>query len=209
MSVNNNDPQAIDSEEQEVNLLAILQIDGLEMFAWTVLYGFLGASLYVAVSLVPMPYTMVSLFKFGLLPSISILAVTGAIRGPLAGFLSGYLGVVIYDWISYGLIVTLTLPAMAFGVTGFVVGLASYSFDNGRSLAKLSVLSMIGFVFTTLLVVVIGLIVEGYATMAAIGFVMLPMLTLGLPSAFLLTPVLAAAWYLGISKIIPSAILGD
>jgi hypothetical protein len=66
---------------------------------------------------------------------------------------------------------------------------------------------VIGFVFTTLLVVVIGLIVEGYATMAAIGFVMLPMLTLGLPSAFLLTPVLAAVWHASISKIMPSAIL--
>ncbi|TFG13494.1 hypothetical protein EU537_06410 [Candidatus Thorarchaeota archaeon] len=206
MKENTNDSQRIESEESDIDLFATLQIDGMEMFAWTIVYGFLGAVLYMLVSLIPMPYTMVSLFKFGLLPSISIVAITGAIRGPLAGFLSGYIGVLIYDWISYGLVVTLTLPAMAFGVTGFVVGMASYRFDTGRSLAKLSVLSMIGFVFTTLLVVVIGLIVEGYATMAAIGFVMLPMLTLGLPSAFLLPPILAAGWQVITSKIIPSAI---
>ena len=200
------------TESEEISKKSILdkfQINGVMMLIWTIIYSLIGAGLVVLLSwpVIPKPYLMVDLFKFGLLPIISIIAVAGAIRGPIAGFLTGFLGVVISDLLFYGAIVTMTLPAMAYGVLGFIVGLASYDFTNGRSLGKLSVLSAIGMVFTTLLIVVFGLMVEVYATMAAIGFVMLPLMTLGLPTAILLTPVLARLWHFFIAKIMPSALV--
>jgi hypothetical protein len=83
---------------------------------------------------------------------------------------------------------------VAYGVLGFIVGLAFYDFSNGRSLGKLSILATTGLVFTGLLLVVIGMFVEGTAVLAGIGFILLPLLTTGMPSVILITPVLARIW---------------
>jgi uncharacterized membrane protein len=160
----------------------------------TILFGLVGAGVFVLVHAIPMPYTMVSLFKFGLAPSLAIIALIGAIRGPLAGILTGYLGIVVYDLLVFNTVVILTLPALTYGVLGLIVGLASYDFTSGRSLSKLSTLSAIGLVFTALLLVVIGMFVEQNSVLAALGFIMLPLLTTGLPSVILITPILARLW---------------
>ena len=154
-----------------------------------------------------MPFVMVSILKFGLLPAVVIIALTGAIRGPLAGFLAGYLGEVLYGLLVYNVVVTMTLPGIAYGVLGLIVGLSSYDFTNGRSLLKLSILSIVGFTFTVLLGVVVGITVEGYSIMAALAFSMLPLLTMGLLTLFFLTPVVARighAFYVWLSAIEPN-----
>ncbi|MFW9788033.1 MAG: hypothetical protein ACFFE2_13420 [Candidatus Thorarchaeota archaeon] len=160
----------------------------------TVIFGLGGAGIFALVNSINMPFKMFTLIKLGLVPSLAIIAVVGGIRGPLAGFLAGYLGMITYDLLLYNTVVILTLPAMAYGVLGFVVGLASYDFSKGRSLGKLSILSAIGLVFTALLLVVIGLFVEQTSALAGIGFILLPLLTTGLPSVILITPILARVW---------------
>ncbi len=160
----------------------------------TIILGLAGAGIFVLINSIPMPYTMVSLFKFGLSPALAIIAVVGGIRGPIAGFLTGYIGMITYDLWLYNTVVILTLPAFAYGVLGLVTGMASYNFSNGRSLGKLSILSAIGLVFTALLLVTIGLLVEHTSVLAGLGFVLLPLLTTGLPSVILMTPVLARIW---------------
>ena len=160
----------------------------------TVIFGFVGATVFVLVNAVPMPFRMVSLLKFGFVPALAIIAVVGGIRGPLAGLITGYLGVITYDLLIHNVIVLLTLPALAYGVLGLVVGMTSYDFSRGRSLGKLSLLAAIGLVFTALLLVVFGLFVGQISALAEIGFVMLPLLTTGLPSVILLTPILARFW---------------
>ncbi|MFW9974517.1 MAG: ECF transporter S component [Candidatus Thorarchaeota archaeon] len=167
----------------------------------TIITGLVGAAIFALVHAIPMPYTMISLLKFGISPALAIIALIGGVRGPLAGFLAGYFGIVIYDLISFNTVVILTLPAMAYGVLGLVVGLASYDFSNGRSLGKLSILSAIGLVFTAILLVVIGLFIGNSSVLAELGLVMLPLLTMGLPSVTLLTPILARVW-LVISQIV-------
>lgn len=204
--------ETLTESEEKIDKATILdkfQINGAMMFIWTIIYALIGTGLVVLLSwpVVPKPFLMVDLFKFGLLPIVAIIAVVGAIRGPIAGFLSGFLGIVLSDFFFFGTVVTMTLPAMAYGVLGFIVGLSSYDFTNGRSLGKLSVLSAIGWVFTVLLITVIQLMIEVVATMASIGFAMLPLITLGLPTAILLTPILARLWHLFMSKIMPSALV--
>ncbi|MHA2003230.1 MAG: hypothetical protein ACW960_03900 [Candidatus Thorarchaeota archaeon] len=170
---------------------------------WTFIYSLVGIGLFVLFSMVPMPYTMVSLFKFGIAPALAVIGVVAAIRGPLAGFLTGYLGVVFYDLAIRGAVVTMTLPAVGYGLLGLVAGLATYDLTNGRSLIKLSILSTVGFVFTVLVVIAVGLTIESYATLVALGFVMLPLITVGLPSVLLLTPVFARIWHALMTTLVP------
>ncbi len=92
------------------------------------------------------------------------------------------------------------LVALAYGILGFVAGIPSYEFDNGRSLLKLSAVSIVGLLFATLVRVLVGLLVENYATLVAIAYVLLPMLTMGIPSVFLLTPVLARVWHILVNR---------
>ncbi|MHA2425735.1 MAG: hypothetical protein ACXAEF_13170 [Candidatus Thorarchaeota archaeon] len=160
----------------------------------TIIIGLVGAGVFALINAIPMPFTMVSLVKFGLVPALAIIGFVGGMRGPIAGFLTGYFGVISYDLMVYNVVVTLTLPAFAYGVLGLIVGLATYDFSNGRSLGKLSILSTVGLVFAALLLVVFGLFVEQTSALAGIGFVMLPLLTTGLPSVILITPILARLW---------------
>ena len=182
-------------DEQRTTLSETLRIQHWTIALITIVFGLVGAGVFVAVNAIPMPYTMVSLFRFGLSPALAIIALIGAIRGPLAGFLTGYLGVITYDLFFFNTVVTLTLPALSYGVLGLIVGIASYDFSKGRSLGKLSILSVVGLGFTALLLVVFGLFVEQTAVLAGIGFVMLPLLTTGLPSVILITPILARLWH--------------
>ena len=196
-------------EEESITKARVLEkfhIQSTEMLLWTLLYSLLGVTIYVAISGITMPYIVVDLFTFGLAPALAIIALAGAIRGPLAGFLTGYLGTLLSGILYHGAVVTMTLPSVAFGVLGFIVGLVTYDLANGRSLIKLSILSAIGFIFTVLLLVVIGLVVEEYATLVALGFVLLPELTLGLPSVLLLTPVLGRLWHMFMLRFKPEAL---
>ncbi|MHA1961755.1 MAG: hypothetical protein ACW99U_16150 [Candidatus Thorarchaeota archaeon] len=189
------DEETISEEAVKQSKLEKLQIENREAFLKTLLVVFIGTMLFVVLKSIPMPYLAVGLFKFGLVPALPIISAIAAIRGPLAGLLTGYVGSILANLLLSGGIVAFTLYSLAYGVMGFIVGLARYDFSSGRSLAKLSVLSMTGIVFTVLLIAVVGLFVEGVATLVVIGFQLLPLLTMGLPNVFLLTPLFAWLWY--------------
>ena len=183
-------------DEQGLSIIEKLQVQHWTIALITIIFGLVGGAIFTVVNAIQMPFTMISLFKFSLSPALAIIAVIGAIRGPLAGFLTGYIGVVTYDLLFFNTVVTFTLPALSYGVLGLIVGIASYDLSNGRSLAKLSILSAVGLIFTALLLVVVGLFVAQTAVLAGIGFVLLPILTIGLPSVILITPILARLWVL-------------
>jgi hypothetical protein len=187
-------------------VLERLQIQEPKVLLGTLLTALLGTAIYVVLKWISWPYIMVDLFTLGLLPALSVIALVGAIRGPIAGLLTGYLGELLSGILLSGTIAIMTLPALAYGFMGFVVGLASYELDNGRSLIKLSVMSIVGMTFTLLLVTVIGLTIEGAATMAVRGFVMLPLLTQGLLTVAFLTPVLARVWYAFMAQFFPATL---
>jgi len=167
----------------------------------TLLHSVVWAFLFVLVSLVPMPYTMVSLIKLGLGPALAIIALAGAVRGPVAGFLSGYLGTVMYDLLVSGNVLYWTLPAVACGVSGLVVGLFTYDLSKGRSLAKLSVVALVGFLFSILLTAIIDLTIARFAVMLVVGLLLLPGLGVGIPSVILITPILARLWHSAVSLV--------
>jgi len=196
--------ESLTESETKKSLRERLYMQDGRNFGMTLVYAIIGAGLFMLVSTIPMPFIMYGLFKFGLLPALAIIGTVAAFRGPLAGFLTGYLGVVLYDLVIRGTIVSMTLPALGYGFLGLVTGAATYDLTSGRSLIKLSVLSAIGFVFTVLIAVAVGLTVESLATMVVLGFLMLPLITMGLPSVILLTPVFARIWHAILSKTYPS-----
>jgi hypothetical protein len=193
-----------DDEISKKTILEKFQMVNPKMILWTLIYAIIGTILYVGVALIPMPYLAEELMLFGLLPALVIIALVGAIRGPIAGFLVGYLGEVIYGLLAYNVIVSLTIPAMAYGVLGFVVGLKTYDFTDGSSLLRLSILSMIGYVFTILLVVVNGIVIEVYSLDAGLLYIMLPMITMGIPTLLFVTPVVARIWHEVKNKVAPT-----
>ena len=184
-----------------------LYVQSGPLLAWTIIYSILGAVIFALASLIPMPFVMAWLFRFGIVPATAVIAVAGAIRGPVAGFLTGYLGTLIYDMISAGVVVTMTVPAAAWGILGLIVGLTRYDFTKGRSLAKLSVMSVVAYVVALVILLLIGLRVEIYPTLAAMVFFLIPMLTAGIPSVFLLSPIYARAWYVFTAKARPSQLV--
>lgn len=157
--------------------------------------SFLGAVLYLFLEMIPWPYLAVDLFPLGFIPALAVVATVGAMKGSLAGFLTGYLGTAMSDLILNGEIAVFTLYGVAIGVLGLIAGLPSYDLAEGRSLAKLSFVSLIGLVFTALLTAVFGLFVERIASIAAIGFQLLPTLTKGIPTVILLPPLFARIWH--------------
>ncbi|MGD9381540.1 MAG: hypothetical protein PVI03_03770 [Candidatus Thorarchaeota archaeon] len=159
-----------------------------------ILVSIFGAFVFMVLDVVEWPYMSIGLFKLGFAPALALVASVGAIRGPLTGFFTGYLGKLLSDIVLSGSIVALTLYGFAIGVLGLIVGIATYDLKKGRSLIKLSIMSAIGLVFTALLTVVFGLFVEGVASIVSIGFQLLPMLTVGLPTVVLLTPLFARIW---------------
>ncbi|MBD3158980.1 MAG: hypothetical protein GF309_09350 [Candidatus Lokiarchaeota archaeon] len=198
-----------DSEESNDDIQMSQIVDRLNVSsgkeaAVTLAAAAIAVVLYVILTAIPWPYTMVSLFKLGILPSLAVISTIGAIRGPVAGFLTGYLGEILAGLLLHGTILLGTATAAAFGVCGLVVGILSYDFSRGRSLGKLSFMSAFGFVLTTLLVTALSLFVEVTAPMAAIGFLLLPYLTVGLPTMILFTPVYARVWHIFMRRFLPS-----
>jgi len=186
------------------SLLHKFQIENLKMILLTLIYSFIGIGIFLLIALIPMPYTVFSVFTFGLAPTTAIITLLGAIRGPIAGFLTGYLGTLFKDLLFYSTIVQMTLPNLAYGIMGVIVGLSTYELSNGRSLIKLSILSVIGFILTVVIVGISGIIFEEISTLVETAFVVLPLLTVGIPSVILLTPLFARLWHLIISKVSPS-----
>jgi len=190
-------------EVSKTTILEKFQMNTSDAIVWTLIYTLVGIVLFILVSQIPMPYLMVDLFPFGFLPALAIIPTIGAIRGPIAGFLTGYLGTVLFDFLIYGAVVTITIPAIGYGLLGLIAGLATYDLSNGKSLFKLTILSVVGFVFTLLIIVAAGLVVESYATLVALGFVMLPLVTSGLPTVLLLTPVYGRIYHLLMYTVVP------
>lgn len=184
------------------------QIENLEMALKTVLFSLIGVLIYLVIAVIPMPYKMVSVFKFGLAPAFAVIAVAGAIRGPMAGFIVGYLGTLIHDFVIYSTIVSFTLPCLAYGLMGFIVGMAKYKIPEERTLVKMSGMSVLGAFLAVLLVGIIAITVEGIELLVGIGFIMLPLFTVVIPSVLLITPLLAWLWHFSIYNVLPKAFVG-
>ena len=185
------------------NLLKKFQIQSLKEFLISVLYSLIAIVCYLLLSLLPKPYTMIGLLKFGIIPALAIIPTLGAIRGPLAGFITGYLGSLLADLIFYQTVLAFTIAYLPFGILGFLVGLARYQLKNGKSLAKLAILSTLAFLLSVILLAVIALTIQQISLLVVLGYVILPLLTMGIPSVFLLTALYCRLWHFILNNAYP------
>ena len=185
------------------NLLQKFHIQSLKDVLITVLYSLIAIVCYLLLSLLPQPYTMVGLLKFGIIPALALIPMLGAIRGPLAGFATGYFGPFFVDLILNQTIIASTIPYFIYGILGFLVGLAQYQLNDGKSLAKLAILSTLAFLLSVILLAVIALTIQQISLLVVLGYVILPLLTMGIPSVFLLTPLYCRLWHFILNNAYP------
>ena len=177
-------------------LLEKLQIQSSKALLITLLYSGIAIVIFLLMSLVPQPFIMFGLFKFGLILPLALIPTIAAIRGPLAGFIVGYLGTFLFDFLVFRVILLVTIPYLPYGLLGFLIGLANYQINNGKSLAKLAIISTLVFLLSVLLLTIIGLTMQGISILVFLGFVLLPLLGMGIPSIFLLTPLYSRLWHI-------------
>ena len=177
-------------------LLEKLQIQSSKALLITLLYSSIAIVIFLLMSLIPQPFIMNGLFKFGLILPLALIPTIAAIRGPLAGFITGYIGTFLFDLVVYRVILLVTIPYLPYGLLGFLVGLANYKINNGRSLAKLAIISTLVFLLSVLLLTIIGLTMQGISVLVLLGFVVIPLLGMGIPSVLLLTPIYSRLWHI-------------
>ena len=177
-------------------LLEKLQIQSSKALLITLLYSGIAIVIFLLMSLIPQPFIMNGLFKFGLILPLALIPTIAAIRGPLAGFITGYIGTFLFDFLVFRVILLVTIPYLPYGLLGFLIGLANYEINNGKSLAKLAIISTLVFLLSVLLLTIIGLTMQGISILVFLGFVVLPLLSMGIPSIFLLTPLYSRLWHI-------------
>jgi len=157
--------------------------------------SFLWASAYTLFSFHPRIEIPVSFLVFGVVPAWPVVTTAGAYGRPVVGFLTGFLGTIAFDFLTTGTVLIHALPALAYGAMGLVTGLARYDPTSGRSLVKLSIVSVLGMILTALSIVAIESISVIYVTMTDAIFTLLPLLTIGIPTVFILTPIYTGVWH--------------
>jgi hypothetical protein len=157
--------------------------------------SFLWASAYILFSFHPRIEIPVSIFVFGVVPAWPVITTAGAYGRSSVGFLTGFLGTIAFDFLTTRTVLTYALPAVAYGAMGLVAGLARYDTTNGRSLVKLSIVSTIGMILTSLSIVAIEWAIVVYPTITDVVSTLLPLLTIGIPTVFILTPIYAGVWH--------------
>jgi len=182
------------------------QTQSLKALLITLLYSIIAIVIFILMSLIPRPYIMIGLFKFGFMLPLALIPTLAAIRGPLAGFITGYIGTLLFDLMIYRVILFMTIPYLPYGLLGLLIGLANYKISNGKSLAKLAIISTIVFLLSILLLTIIGLTIQEIPILVLLGFVVIPLLGMGIPSIFLLTPLYTRLWHIIAYNTYPSLI---
>ncbi len=85
-------------------------------------HSLIGTLVFLGASMIPEPFITIGLLKLGLAPALAVITTAASVRGSTVGFLTGYFGTVLHDLLLYGVVVTFTLPAIAYGVMGFIIG---------------------------------------------------------------------------------------
>ncbi|MHA1905254.1 MAG: hypothetical protein ACXADL_16915 [Candidatus Thorarchaeota archaeon] len=153
------------------------------------------AAAYVLFSFHPKPQIAVSFLVFGVVPAWPVITTAGAYGKSSVGFLTGFLGTIAFDLITTGTVLIYLLPAIAYGIMGLITGFAKYDFTNAYSLLKLALMSMLGMIFSAILIVGIESTTLAYTTLTDFVNGLFPLLTIGIPSVFVLTPIYAVVWY--------------
>jgi uncharacterized membrane protein len=141
--------------------------------------------------LLRLPGITAGLLTFEIVPYFIVLVVFAAFGGPLAGFLTGFCGTLLFDAIVGGTIVWAGTAALGFGLFGFIAGWPMVRKDptNGRNLVKLAVASLLGWLLNAAILLLGALVVGQMSILLALLWILLPYLTTGLTTVIVFPPI--------------------
>jgi len=168
------------------------------MVLWTVVWTILGTVFLFLAQFLRIPGISIDLFTFEIVPKFIVVTVFGAFGGPLAGFLAGLCGTLLYDALIGGTVVWAGTAALGFGLFGFMAGwpLIRQDFANGRHLIKFVVASLLGWLGCFAVLLLGALVVGEMAVEQALLWLALPYLTTGLTTIIIFPPVVVRLSYL-------------
>jgi len=157
----------------------------------TVICALLGIGTFFVSRFLRVPGITAGLFTFEIVPSFIVLVVFAAFGGPLAGFLTGFCGTLLFDALVGGTLVWAGTAALGFGVFGFIAGWPMVRKDpaNGRNLVKLAVTSLLGWLLNAPILLFGALVVGQMSISLALLWMLLPYLTTGLTTIIVFPPI--------------------
>jgi len=143
--------------------LRILRVESRESVMRTLVGAIAGIVSYVILNLVSLPdYKLMGLVTVRIDLALLVIPLAAAFLGPLAGFLVGLFGTLGVDVLLAQQIVAFGAVDLAYGVLGLIIGIPHYTQRDGflksRTLGKLILVSLTGFL-VMVLVYLVGLIV--------------------------------------------------
>jgi len=152
----------------------------------------LGIGTYFLSRFLHLPGITVDLFTFEIVPSFIVLIVFAAFGGPLAGFLTGLCGTLLFDGLVGGTVVWAGTAALGFGLLGLFAGWPMVRKDpaNGHNLIKLAVASVLGWLLNGVILILGALVVGQMSILLALLWLVLPYLTTGLTTIIIFPPLI-------------------
>lgn len=159
--------------------------------SWTVIWALLGIGMFFVSRFLRLPGITAGLFTFEIVPYFIVLVVFAAFGGPLAGFLTGFCGTLLFDALVGGTIVWAGTAALGFGLFGLIAGWPMVRKDpaNGRNLVKLAVASLLGWLLNAAMLLFGALVVGQMSILLALLWMLLPYLTTGLTTIIVFPPI--------------------
>jgi len=149
---------------------------------------------YVVLNIVSLPeYKLMGFVTVRIDLALLVIPLTAAFLGPLAGFLVGLFGTLGADVLLAQQIVAFGAVDLAYGLLGLIIGIPRYTqrdgFSRTRTLGKLILVSLAGFV-VMIIVYLFGLIViAGQNIMSTMLFNFLPFFSVPLITVVIVAPV--------------------
>jgi uncharacterized membrane protein len=172
----------------------IIRLESRESVLRTLVGTIVGVAIYVILNLVSLPeYKLMGIVTVGISLSLLVIPLAAAFLGPLAGFLVGLLGTLGVDVLLTQQIVAFGTVNLAYGLLGLIIGVPCYTqrkgFSKSRTLGKLILASLSGFL-VMILVYLVGLIViAGQNILPTMLFNFLPFSSVSLITLVIVAPV--------------------
>lgn len=183
---------AIEKTSGRGRLLRFLRMGSKAEATRTLMGAFLGALFYIALFRLDLPgFRVMGLVSVQIDPAILAIPVAAAFFGPLAGLLAGLIGSFVADALFTQQVIALGMINLSYAVLGFVAGIPRYpqGFSTWRSLVKVVIFTMAGFVLMALIYYGALVYVAGQNMLVTMLYNFLPFLTPSLITLLLLTPV--------------------
>ncbi|WXG47027.1 MAG: ECF transporter S component [Candidatus Atabeyarchaeum deiterrae] len=175
-------------------ILSFLRLDTEDSANRTCLTIIVGVFSYMLLYAVELPeYKALGLITVQISLALLVIPLVAAFFGPFAGFVVGLFGTLIADLLYTQQIIALGLINLSYGLLGLIVGIPHYNqgegFSRGRTLGKLILFTMAGFLVMIVFYLAGLLLIVGENFLSAILYNFLPFFSVSLITLLIVAPV--------------------